>query len=114
MNKIKKQGNPVIHEQSLKIALAREYLTTDLGYGRLSLKYGIPQGSIQDFVKWYRKNYPDGNIPETSPPLNQSDTEKALKEANLKISALELLIENAGKELGVDIVKKLGTKQSGK
>ena len=45
---------------------------------------------------------------------NQVRRIKALKEANLKIAALEMLIENAGKELGVDLVKKLGTKQLGK
>ena len=34
-----------------------------------------------------------------------------LKEANLKVTALEMLIENASKELGVDLIKKFGTKQ---
>jgi len=37
---------------------------------------------------------------------------KQLQEANLKIAGLEMLIETAQKELGVDIVKKYGTKQS--
>jgi hypothetical protein len=37
---------------------------------------------------------------------------KQLKEANLKIAGLEMLIETAHKELGVDMVKKPGTKQS--
>ena len=32
-------------------------------------------------------------------------------DGNLKIIALQMLIENASKELGVDIVKKFGTKQ---
>jgi transposase-like protein len=114
MNKSKLHGKPLVYDNSLKIAIAREYLTSDLGVGRLGAKYGLSASTVQYFVKWYRAKYPDNLIPEeTSVPL-QSDTDKALKEANLKIAALELLIENAGKELGIDLVKKLGTKQSGK
>jgi transposase-like protein len=40
------------------------------------------------------------------------DLEKALKDANLKIMALETLINVAEKELKIDIRKKPGTKQS--
>ena len=114
MNKIKKQGQPNIYENSLKIAIAREYLTTDLGCGRLGSKYGLKGDTVQYFVKWYKAKYPDGIVPEDIPSLKHSDSDKALKEANLKIAALELLIENAGKELGIDLVKKHGTKQSRK
>jgi hypothetical protein len=53
-------------------------------------------------------------VPQQTALPKQSETDKALKEAHLKIAALEMLIENAGKELGVDLVKKPGTKQSGK
>ena len=66
---------------------------------------------------WYRKNYPEGI--EADHPDDQQETlekgneiSKQLKEANLKIAGLEMLIENAQKELGIDIRKKLGTKQS--
>jgi len=40
--------------------------------------------------------------------------EAPLGEDSLQVIALQMLIENASKELGVDIVKKFGTKQPGK
>ena len=114
MNKSNKYGHPVIYENNLKIAIAREYLTSDLGCDRLGVKYSLSGDTVKYFVKWYRAKYPDGFVAQENPVVKQSETDKALKEANLKIAALEMLIENAGKELGVDIVKKHGTKQSGK
>lgn len=99
------------YDARLKIAIVREYLSSDLGYTGLSKKYNIPSTTISDFVKWYRKRYPDGTegITEYQGPVPAVNRE--LQEAQLKITALEMLIENAGKELGVDLVKKFGTKQ---
>ena len=114
MDKLKKQRQPQIYENSLKIAIAREYLTSNLGWGKLGAKYGLSRDTVHYFVKWYHAKYPDGVVPEEPSEPKQTDTDKALKEANLKIAALEMLIENASKELGIDLVKKLGTKQSGK
>jgi hypothetical protein len=114
MNKLKKQGKPVIYDNSLKVALAREYLTSELGFGKLGVKYGLSEDTVRYFVNWYKTKYPDGIVAEQTAVPQQSDADKALKEANLKIAALEMLIENAGKELGIDLVKKHGTKQLGK
>jgi hypothetical protein len=44
----------------------------------------------------------------------EKELSQQLKEANLKIAGLQMLIEIAQKELGIDIVKKPGTKQSSK
>ena len=113
-----KQGKPVTYENSFKIAIAREYLTGDLGYGALAKKYGLPDaGTISWFVKWYKRNYaedveqPCKTEDAELDNLNSNQTSKQLKEANLKIAGLEMLIETAQKELGIDIVKKPGTKQ---
>lgn len=115
MNIPKKQRRPDIYDPNLKIAVAREYLTSDLGYGRLASKYNISSvATVVHFVKWYRNKYPQGVIEH---PVVADNSEKItidvneLKDANLKIAALEMLIQNAGKELGVDLVKKFGTKQ---
>lgn len=114
-----KHGVPDKYPPDLKIAIAREYLCSDLGYGALGIKYGYPTSTVIHFVKWYRKHYPDGLSPIV-PSFAVADTKedkavsKQLAEANLKITALEMLIQNAGKELGVDLVKKLGTKRSAK
>ncbi len=110
----KKQGSPPKYETSFKVALAREYLTGNLGYGNLGKKYGVPAVTIVYFVKWYKGRYSDmSTVPQADGPEQCVDKplEKQLQEANLKIAGLEMLIEIAGKELGVDIVKKLGAKQ---
>lgn len=105
------------YDPPFKIRVARDYLTSSLGYGGIAKKYGIPKPTIAFFVKWYKKRYPDGviiqkadsNAEEGSTPLA-----KELQQANLKITGLEMLIEIAEKELGIDIIKKFGAKQSKK
>jgi hypothetical protein len=113
----KQQGREPTYEPGLRIAVAREYLTTNLGYKKLALKYTLPVTTVRGFVNWYREKYPDElNLSATketkSPP--STFTEEDLKQAHLKITALEMLIEQASKELGVDLIKKFGTKQSKK
>ena len=93
-----------------------------MGYGALAKKYDLASSkTVEYFVKWYRKNYPadpplpdQTDAPVPAPSSNSNDQSKQLKQANLKIAALEMLIQNAQKELGVDIIKKPGTKQSNK
>lgn len=117
-----KHGRDPVYETSLKVAIAREYLTSDLGYTKIARKYNLPgEFTVRYFVKWYRKRYPDPvqqveplNPVKAEATLNNRDLEKQLKEANLRIAGLEMLIEVAQKELGIDIVKKSGTKQSPK
>ncbi len=111
----KQRGREDVYAPSLKIAIAREYLTSSLGFVKLAKKYDLPgEATVRHFLRWYRQKYPDGQTEET-PGLTQTEAppagHKELSEANLKITALEMLIENAGKELGVDLVKKFGTKQ---
>jgi transposase-like protein len=109
------QGNPLVYANSFKIAIAREYLTGNLGYGRLANKHGVTRRTVIYFVKWYKTHYPDGNAdnpPVTCKSQTEQELSKQLKEANFKIVGLEMLIETAQKELGIDIVKKPGTKQS--
>lgn len=108
MQKPSKRKNVGKYAPQLKIAVAREYLTSDLGYKGLGIKYGIPPTSICHFVKWYREKYGEG-IVETRVAVVVE--KMPVDEANLKITALEMLIANASKELGIDLVKKYGTKQ---
>ena len=116
-----KEGRSPIYQTSLKIAIARQYLTGNLGYGKLAAKHNLSTRTVIHFVRWYRKNYPEPIQETISLPavqLASGDTnqqlEKKLKEANLKITALEILIQKAGKELDTDLIKKHGTKQSSK
>jgi transposase-like protein len=111
-----KEGRKPIYENSLKVAVAREYLTTNLSSRDLALKYNLVRAdTVRHFVKWYRSHYPE-SLDSNPQPLNNSSGDQnlseQLKEANLKIAGLEMMIEIAQKELGIDIVKKSGTKQS--
>lgn len=117
--KSKKSGRTPVYDNSLKIAVAREYLTSNLSYKELSVKYDLSTNTIAHFVSWYREHYPGGVILEPPDTVltgaeNEKQLSRQLKEANLKIAGLEMLIEIAQKELGIDIIKKPGTKQSSK
>jgi transposase-like protein len=123
----KSPGPPPIYAESLKITVAREYLTTDQSCSQLARKYGLNKGDVvKSMVSWYKRHYsldqlPTGKQEFVSPSVAapaesavSTDKDKQLKEALLKVEALELLIANAQKELGVDLIKKLGTKQPGR
>lgn len=116
--KTHKQGRAPIYDNGLKIVIAREYLTGNLGYGMLARKYGLPLTTVTGFVKWYKRNYTQDLqiVAKVEEPALSADPDKEqllkqLKDANLKVTGLEMLIETAQKELGIDIVKKRGTKQ---
>ena len=112
MNIPKKKQYAGQYDPALKIVIAREYLSTDQGYGTLAKKYNIAQGTLPSFIRWYQQRYPDGVTEQQQPDAASTiSQDKDLQHAQLRIEALELLIEHAGKELGVDLVKKFGTKQ---
>ena len=112
-------GKTPVFEETFKIAVAREYLTGQLSYSQVAKKYGLPSGdTARYFVNWY-KTWAEKNETESQllPAVQQSyeqDLEKQLREANIRITALEMMIKNAEQELGIDIVKKSGTKQQDK
>ena len=118
----KKQGKPEKHDPALKIAIATEYLKGELGYGRLGAKYGLSLTAVCAIVKWYRKHYGEQAVADAPTAAPQSETEspevralkKRLELAELKAVGLEMMIEIARKELGIDIRKKSGAKQSRK
>jgi transposase-like protein len=120
MSSTNKEGRKPLYEASFKIAVAREYLTGKKGYGKLAEQYDLPGArTVRHFVSWYKKQYPGKGAPAepgVTTLIAHSDPglEKELQQANLKIAGLEMLIEIAQKELGIDIVKKPGTKQSPK
>jgi transposase-like protein len=117
MSSNSKAGRTPNYDPAFKIRVARDYLTSSLGYGGIAKKYGIPRPTIVFFVKWYRKKYPDGVIIQKAESNSEeipAPLAKELQQANLKITGLEMLIEIAEQELGIDIIKKFGAKQSKK
>ncbi|WP_119080893.1 transposase [Chitinophaga alhagiae] len=124
----KPQGRKSQYSDSERIAIAQDYLSSALSQSEIAAKYGITGNAVvESIVRWYKKHH--GTVGLSSPPLPSEapppllsaaelsqlrQKDKELEDARLKIQALELLIANAGKELGVDLVKKLGTKPSDK
>jgi len=120
MKKKNQGGRTPLHDNSFKIAVAREYLTGNMGRTEIGRKYNLTANQIGHFVNWYRKRYGNDiaeDKGEVSPQGSMQSSgdkylQKQLDAAHLKVEALERLIEVARKELGIDILKKPGTKQS--
>ncbi len=120
----KKAGREEVYPATLKIAVAKEWLKGEKGYGQLATEHGLERNSTpRHFVLWYKKHYGDQ---ETLPPEEPSpsekennvivrkqleELEKKLEEANLKIAALNTSIDLAETTFNLDIRKKSGSKQ---
>lgn len=124
-------GRRPVYEENLKITVARDYLTGDLSLTEIAQKYNLlNKGAANTMVVWYRRTYGDegqkglSNRPMPKPDLDtRSQTvnpgsdkakDRQLEDALLKVEALELLLANAKKELGIDLLKKYGTKRPNK
>ena len=105
-----RMGRPPLLEEGLKIVIARDYLEGQQSYGQLGVKYNQAADTIRWAVKWYREYTKRQPLVESVAEAGD-ETEQALR---LKITALEMLIQNAEKEFGIEIIKKSGTKQQGK
>lgn len=117
-----KSGTVPIYDESLKIAVARDYLTGNLSYSQVAEKYNLPNREVaRYFVRWYNENHElelskansSSSVSSDQKPDSQQqpDSDKELSDARLKIAALEIMIQIAEQELGIDIRKKSGTKQ---
>ena len=122
-NQRKKAGRDATYEDAFKVAVASEYLNGVLGYRKLASKYKLTPSTVGYFVKWYRQHFANpltttepasaNQIPQASvQSADHTVVQKQLQDALLKVEALETLISIANKELGIDILKKSGAKQS--
>jgi transposase-like protein len=117
-----KIGRLPVYDQSFKIAVVREYLTGEYSLAQVGAKHNLSKDTVHNFIQWYNKQCPEPPLPEviqesgseTKPERTRAELEKELAYANLKITAFEMLISIAEKELGVDIRKKPGSKPSTK
>ena len=137
----KRPGREATYDDAFKIAVVTEYLKGELGYRKLAHKYKLPSDdTVRHFVKWYKVRYGPEAVgtpqemqdkvrygPEAvgTPQEMQADCSKnqevsareaelkrELEQARMKIVGLQTLIAVASQELGVDIAKKAGAKQS--
>jgi len=110
-----------MHSKTLREKIVKEYLLGDSKYAILSSKYGVSISSICLWVKSYKsmnsgKQKKKYNIKpkEVSKGLESSVLESKIRELELENALLKKIIELAEVELGVEITKKSGTKQSTK
>jgi transposase-like protein len=109
-----KGGRVAIYDESLKIAVCCDYHSGRLSVSQVGKKHGLDEGTVYHFLRWYKKH--QGRLEGLASASISKDQDvvglsKELAYAQLRITALELLLKNAEKEMGVDILKKHGTKR---
>jgi len=118
----RKSGGQQVYSDSFKILVSREYLTGKFSYSQLAEKYNLPgEATPRYFMKWYQQweSNLDLEVPQVvdseDPGIkNEQELRDELFEANLKITALEILIKKAEELHGAGLVKKSGAKSSKK
>ncbi|WP_407425800.1 transposase [Arcticibacter sp.] len=116
LEKFLKSKAPLAYEDSFKIAIAREYLTGSCTQAQLATKYNLGGCYVVSFfVRRYKRHMHEFEQTAGTAPLETSSREQELNHqlhlANLKVTALKMMIKNAERELGVDIRKKSGIKR---
>jgi transposase-like protein len=111
------------HSVGFKMHVVRDYVNGDRSLRQLQLHYGVTRSTIHDWVKQYYPELSSRNLPTTEVMTEAEQKElqalkkqndelkKKLEYADMKATALEIMIDIAEKQLGIDIKKKPGTKQ---
>jgi len=95
-----------------KAAIVAEYLTQDDTFKALGLKYGIPERTIQTWVRAHRKANPGkGDSLERQSP-REKELEVELHKQQLKNQLLEEILRISEQQTGVNLRKKYGARQS--
>ncbi len=123
----KKQGNWFQHDFAFMRKVANDYINGIDSAQEVATRYGITRSKVTGWAHRYRTGQEPFNevslaiMSQDQPqqPDNQSDLQKQneellkkLAQANLKITGLEIMIDIAEEQLGVDIRKNSGAKQS--
>ena len=124
----KQRGNWFKYEYSFMRKVVQDYLGGQQSIREVSERYNLTYGSVTGWVRRFGADIENENaqeevalpaMPEEGKiegldELQKKNEEllKKLEHANLKVSGLEIMIDIAEQQLGVDIRKKSGTKQS--
>ena len=96
--------------------MINDHRINGLSHRILAQKYGIGKSTVHRIIMRSQKQEKVQQAQVTAPEASLPDDIKALKEelrkAKLKIELQDLMIDIAGKELGMDIRKKSGTRRS--
>lgn len=128
---MRKYGSEEYHKNKRRSysRLQKRTIASAIDQGRMTIPeaqtaYQIKnEGLIRNWLRAYRSEKADlsavkkDTTPQEAPACSRSGTEaleKALKEAELKIQALNTLIDVAEQQLKIDIRKKSGARQSSK
>ena len=117
-----KPGRKGQHSVAFKLQVCRSYLDGDESYAQVGLHYGVRREQI---CRWIQAYYPELSVNKpTATTMTEAeqkelealrkqnkDLKAKLEYADMKATALEIMIDIAEKQLGVDIKKKPGTKQ---
>jgi transposase-like protein len=120
-----KGGTAYKHELTLIRKVVQDYLEGTESRTQVAERYGVTLSCVGEWLKKYRRGlHPFEAVSLPSIPMEQSQSDqtelqkqneellKKLHEANLKITGLEIMIDIAEEQLGVEIRKKSGTRQS--
>lgn len=117
------------YPEELKRKIAKAYESGHYSYGALALEYGFrDKGVVKEFVKWYHRQ-PEilvGTSVKDLVEMKQNDFElsadqlrreleamrRKLSHTELKVEALETMIDLAEQEFSIAIRKKSGTRRS--
>lgn len=119
------------HSESFKLEVLQEYYLGASSFLSMCRKYELPSSVLSEWLKRYRVNSNDLSLsseqqehymskqPRRNPDLTEEEVlaqrvaslEKALHYANLRIEGLNVLIDIAEKNEGIQIRKKPGAKQ---
>ena len=130
MPRIKKVKSRQRYADEFKRKVAQEYLSGRFSYAVAAEEYGLAgKGVVREFVKWYRHKselgsenaHTDMAKSKSGPstPLDAAtalqkqikELEAALRLSNLKVEALETMIDIAEEQLHIDIRKKSGSQR---
>ena len=98
------------------VLLIREYEAGGVGYRTLAKKYGTSLSSVSRMIKASKKDHPTPAenqiaLEEADLPDDVTQLKQEIRKLKLKLALQDTIIEISGRELGVDLRKKRGTRQ---
>ena len=117
-------GGQSKYGQAFRDQVARDYESGDLSYRQIAEKYDLPS---RELPKWWVRSYRKKAVievisitPMTAKEKQEqqalkkqiADLQKRLADAELRALATDTMIDVAEEQLGIEIRKKSGTKQS--
>jgi transposase len=105
-----KKRKPSFNEQQRR-SIVRSILEGRMTRKEASLAHGVTVATVRQWIKQSKQDNPDIDIQKVMATPNEQNLLKALQASQLKVSALETMIDIAEKDFKINIRKKPGAKQ---